>query len=168
MLKAAGHWWSQANLENGVGWLYAHLGQYDQALDHCQRALTLHRESGNRAGAGDTLDSLGFIYLHLGDLAQARARYEQAIDAFREIGGSFGEGSSLAGLGDVLLRAGDLEAARSRYLQAAAILDAVPHSLADDVRGKLADLADRPDRDPGPGDHHPDRAPMPGAATTAG
>ena len=33
MLKAAGHWWTQANLENGVGWLYAHLGQYDQALE---------------------------------------------------------------------------------------------------------------------------------------
>jgi tetratricopeptide (TPR) repeat protein len=31
MLKAAGHWWTQATLENGVGWLYAHLGQYDQA-----------------------------------------------------------------------------------------------------------------------------------------
>jgi DNA-binding SARP family transcriptional activator/Tfp pilus assembly protein PilF len=167
MVKAAGHWWTQANLENGVGWLYAHLGQYDQALDHCQRALTLHRESGNRGGAADTLDSLGFIYLHLGDLAEARARYEQAIDAYREIGRSFGEGSSLAGLGDVLLRAGDLEAARPRYLQAAAILDAVPHPLGDDVRGKLADLADRPDCDPPPGDHHPDRGPMPEAATTA-
>jgi DNA-binding SARP family transcriptional activator/tetratricopeptide (TPR) repeat protein len=167
MVKAAGHWWTQANLENGVGWLYAHMGQYDQALDHCQRALALHRESGNRGGAADTLDSLGFIYLHLGDLAEARARYEQAIDAYREIGGSFGEGSSLAGLGDVLLRAGDLEAARPRYLQAAAILDAVPHPLAADVRGKLADLADRPDCDPTPGDHHPDRAPMPEAATTA-
>ena len=102
MLKAAGHWWTQANLENGVGWLYAHLGQYDQALSHCQQALTLHRESGNRGGAADTLDSLGFAYLHLGDLARARAYYEQAIDAFREMGGSFGEGSSLAGLGDVL------------------------------------------------------------------
>ncbi len=72
MLKAAGHWWTQANLENGVGWLYAHLGQYDQALEHCQQALTLHRESGNRGGAADTLDSLGFAYLHLGDLARAR------------------------------------------------------------------------------------------------
>ena len=54
MLKAAGHWWSQGNLENGVGWLYAHLGQYDQALIHCQRALSLHRESGYRGGTADT------------------------------------------------------------------------------------------------------------------
>jgi DNA-binding SARP family transcriptional activator/tetratricopeptide (TPR) repeat protein len=178
MLKAAGHWWIQANLENGVGWLYAHLGQYEDALTHCQRALSLHRESGNRLGAADTLDSIGFVYLHLGDLAQAQIHYEQAIDAYREIGVPFGEGNSLAALGDVLLRGGDLAAARSRYLQAAAILDALPHPLADVVHGKLRDLDEGPDRDPLPEDGHPDAAPLPepghpdrdslpGAATTA-
>jgi DNA-binding SARP family transcriptional activator/tetratricopeptide (TPR) repeat protein len=140
MLKAAGHWWTQATLENGVGWLYAHLGQYDNALSHCQRALSLHRESGHRGGTADTLDSLGYIHLHLGDLAQAQAHYLQAIDAYREIGAPFGEGNSLAGLGDVLLRGGDPDAARALYLQAAAILDALPHPLADVVRGKLNDL----------------------------
>jgi DNA-binding SARP family transcriptional activator/tetratricopeptide (TPR) repeat protein len=145
MLKAAGHWWTQANLENGVGWLYAHLGQYDQALAHCRRALSLHRESGHRAGAADTLDSLGYIHLHLGDLDQAQAHYLQAIDAYREIGAPFGEGNSLAGLGDVLLRGGDPDAARALYLQAAAILDALPHPMADVVRGKLDDLDQDPD-----------------------
>ena len=182
MLKAAGHWWTQATLENGVGWLYAHLGQYDDALTHCQRALSLHRESGHRGGAADTLDSIGFVHLHLGDLQAARAHYEQAIDAYREIGAPFGEGNSLAGLGDVLLRGGDLESARSSYLQAAAILDALPHPLADVVRGKLRDLDEDPeedlDRDPLPGDHHAASDllpgdghaasdPSPGAATTA-
>jgi tetratricopeptide (TPR) repeat protein len=140
MLKAAGHWWTQATLENGVGWLYAHLGQYDDALSHCQRALSLHRESGHRGGAADTLDSLGYVYLHLGDPDQAQAHYQQAIDTYREIGAPFGEGNSLAGLGDVLLRGGDPDAARALYLQAAAILDALPHPLADVVRSKLEDL----------------------------
>ena len=153
MLKAAGHWWTQATLENGVGWLYAHLGQYDDALSHCQRALSLHRESGHRGGAADTLDSLGYVYLHLGDLDQAQAHYLQAIDAYREIGAPFGEGNSLAGLGDVLLRGGDPDAARALYLQAAAILDALPHPLADVVRGKLDDLDQDPDAEPG--DHGP-------------
>jgi len=156
MLKAAGHWWTQATLENGVGWLYAHLGQYSEALTHCQRALSLHRESGHRGGAADTLDSLAFIYLHQGDLTQAQDHYEQAIEAYREIGAPFGEGNSLAGMGDVLLRRGDIDAARSRYLQAAAILDALPHPLADVVRGKLHDLGDQPDDDS-----------VTGAATTA-
>jgi DNA-binding SARP family transcriptional activator/tetratricopeptide (TPR) repeat protein len=145
MLKAAGHWWTQATLENGVGWLYAHLGQYDDALSHCQRALSLHRESGHRGGAADTLDSLGYVYLHLGDLDQAQAHYLQAIDAYREIAAPFGEGNSLAGLGDVLLRAGDPDAARTLYLQAAAILDALPHPLADVIRGKLDNLDQDPD-----------------------
>jgi tetratricopeptide (TPR) repeat protein len=164
MLKAAGHWWTQATLENGVGWLYAHLGQYEEALTHCQRALSLHRESGHRGGAADTLDSLGFVYLHQGDLARAQAHYEQAIDAYREIGAPFGEGNSLAGLGDVLLRAGHVEQARSRYLQAAAILDALPHPLAEVIHGKLRDL----DQDPVPGaEPGPDRDTSPGAATPA-
>jgi tetratricopeptide (TPR) repeat protein len=69
-----------ASLENGVGWLYAHLGQYDQALTHCQRALGLHGESGHRGGAADTLDSLGFVYLKLGDTVQAKLHYTRAVD----------------------------------------------------------------------------------------
>ena len=97
MLKAAWHWWSQGNLENGVGWLYAHLGQYDQALVHCQRALSLHRESGYRGGTADTMDSLGYVYLRLGDIAQAKASYAKAIEAYREIGYDYDEAQSLAG-----------------------------------------------------------------------
>ncbi len=140
MLKAVGHWWTQATLENGVGWLYAHLGQYADALTYCQRALSLHRESGHRGGAADTLDSLGYVYLHLGDLAQAKAHYEQAIEAYRELGAVFGEGNSLAGLGDVLAGEGHAEAARAAYLEAVAVLDTLPHPLADEVRAKLRAL----------------------------
>jgi tetratricopeptide (TPR) repeat protein len=140
MLKAVGHWWTQATLENGVGWLYAHLGQYDQALTHCQRALSLHRDSGHRGGTADTLDSLGYVYLHLGDTGQARAHYAKAIEAYREIGAPFGEGNSLAGLGDVLLAEGDPRAAAAAWRDAVAILDRLPHPLADEIRARLREL----------------------------
>ncbi len=140
MLKAVGHWWTQATLENGVGWLYAHLGQYDRALTHCQRALGLHRDSGHRGGTADTLDSLGYVYLHLGDIAQAKAHYTRAIEAYREIGAPFGEGNSLGGLGDALLAEGDRDGARAAWREAVAILDRLPHPLADEVRAKLSDL----------------------------
>jgi DNA-binding SARP family transcriptional activator/tetratricopeptide (TPR) repeat protein len=146
MVKAAGYWWTQATLENGVGWLYAHLGQYDQAVTHCQRALGLHRDSGHRGGTADTLDSLGFIHRQLGDLARAKAYYRQAIDAYREIGAPFGQGNSLNGLGDVLIAEGDHHGAREAFLAAAAILDTLPHPLADEVRTKLRGLdLDSPD-----------------------
>jgi DNA-binding SARP family transcriptional activator/Tfp pilus assembly protein PilF len=140
MLKAVGHWWTQATLENGVGWLYAHLGQYDRALIHCQRALSLHRDSGHRGGTADTLDSLGYVYLHLGDITEAKSHYTKAIEAYREIGSPFGEGNSLSGLGDALLAEDDGEGARAAWRESVAILDRLPHPLADEVRAKLSDL----------------------------
>ena len=140
MLKAVGHWWTQATLENGVGWLYAHLGQYDQALTHCQRALSLHRDSGHRGGTADTLDSLGFVYLHLGDITQAKAHYTRAVEAYRDIGSPFGEGNSLAGLGDALSAEGDPAAAAAAWREAVAILDRLPHPLAEEIRARLRDL----------------------------
>jgi DNA-binding SARP family transcriptional activator/tetratricopeptide (TPR) repeat protein len=154
MLKAVGHWWTQATLENGVGWLYAHLGQYDQALTHCQRALSLHRESGHRGGAADTLDSLAFVYLKLGDTAQAKAHYTRAVEAYRDITSPFGEGNSLTGLGDALLAEGDRRGAAAAWREAVAILDRLPHPLADDVRARLRDLGDEHDGDEPDGNEH--------------
>jgi DNA-binding SARP family transcriptional activator/tetratricopeptide (TPR) repeat protein len=174
MLKAVGHWWTQATLENGVGWLYAHLGQYDQALTHCQQALSLHRDSGHRGGTADTLDSLGYIYLHLGDFAQAKAHYAKAIEAYREISSPFGVGNSLAGLGDALLAEGAPGAAGAAWREAVAILDRLPHPLADEVRIRLRNLQAEPDHaepDHAEPDHaEPDHAEpdhLTGAATTA-
>ncbi len=140
MLKAVGHWWTQATLENGVGWLYAHLGQYDRALTHCQQALSLHRDSGHRGGTADTMDSLGYVYLHLGDIAQAKAHYHKAIEAYRELGAPFGEANSLTGLGDALLAEGDPGAAEAAWRQAIVILDRLPHPLAEGVRARLCGL----------------------------
>jgi DNA-binding SARP family transcriptional activator/tetratricopeptide (TPR) repeat protein len=163
MLKAVGHWWTQATLENLVGWLYAHLGQYDQALTHCQRALSLHRDSSNRGGTADTLDSLGYVYLHLSDFAQAKAHYAKAIEAYREISSPFGVGNSLAGLGDALLAEGAPSAAGAAWREAVAVLDRLPHPLADEVRVRLRDLASQDL--PEPDLPEPDR--LAGAATTA-
>ena len=169
MLKAVGHWWTQATLENGVGWLYAHLGQYDRALTHCQRALSLHRDSGHRGGTADTLDSLGYVYLHLGDIAAAKTHYTKAIEAYREIGSPFGEGNSLAGLGDALLAEGDPAAAGAAWRESVAILDRLPHPLADEVRARLRALDDQDGREGDePGGAGPaDTGHLTGAATTA-
>jgi tetratricopeptide (TPR) repeat protein len=169
MLKAVGHWWTQATLENGVGWLYAHLGQYDRALTHCQRALSLHRDSGHRGGTADTLDSIAYVYLHLGDIGQAKAHYTKAIEAYREIGAPFGEGNSLRGLGDALLAEGDREAARAAWRESVAILDRLPHPLADEVRAQLSDLSAEEGHQggtaPGAGPGEPGQ--LTGAATAA-
>jgi DNA-binding SARP family transcriptional activator/tetratricopeptide (TPR) repeat protein len=173
MLKAAGFWWAQGNLENTAGWLYAHLGQFDEALAHCQRALGLHRESGYRGGSGDALDSLGFIYRHLGDHAQSREQYGQAVAIYREIGDHFNEGQSLAALGETYAADGDLAAARAAWRRSLAILDRLPHPLADEIRARLegleAGLAAAPSHPDAshPDASHPGPGRLTGAATTA-
>jgi predicted negative regulator of RcsB-dependent stress response len=78
--------------------------------------------------------------LHLADITQAKAHYTRAIEAYREIGAPFGEGNSLGGLGDALLAEGDPEGARAAWRESVAILDRLPHPLADEVRVKLSDL----------------------------
>jgi len=169
MLKAVGHWWTQATLENGVGWLYAHLGQYDRALTHCQRALSLHRDSGHRGGTADTLDSLGYVYLHLSDIAAAKTHYTKAIEAYRELAAPFGEGNSLAGLGDALLAEGDLGAAEAAWRESVAILDRLPHPLAEEVRARLQalDAEDGHGREEQGGADSADTGHLTGAATAA-
>ncbi len=108
--------------ENAVGWLYAHLGQYAEALRHCEHALDLHRESGSRTGAADTLDSIAFVYEQLGDTVRALAHYEQALDIYRGIGDPEGESRGLIMLGDVQFAAGQRSAAERSWRQAAEVL----------------------------------------------
>jgi DNA-binding SARP family transcriptional activator/tetratricopeptide (TPR) repeat protein len=140
VLRAAGHRWAQGTLENTAGWMFAHLGQYAEALTHCRRALALHRESGNRGGAADALRGLGFVHRHLGHYLVSAEHYQQAAAVYREIGDALGEGQAMAGLGDMHADEGNLTAARAALFSAAAILDTVPHRLAEEVRARLHDL----------------------------
>lgn len=140
MVRAVGHWWTQGVLEEGAGRLYAMMGEYNEGLAHCERALALYRESCSPSGAAGTLASIGFIYLRRGDLIRARSFYEQAIAAFRELGELFGEAEALDGLGDTMLATGETDAARATWIAAKKIVDDISHPLADQVTTKLAAL----------------------------
>jgi tetratricopeptide (TPR) repeat protein len=124
--------------------MYAHLGEQQQAMAHCQRALGLHREAGARFGQGDTLVSIGYIYTQIGDFAQARSSYQQALDVFRDIGAPIAEADALTGLGEVLAEEGDVTAARDAWTAAEQILDQFAHPDAVGVRAKLAALEEQP------------------------
>jgi tetratricopeptide (TPR) repeat protein len=139
-VEANGHWQLQGTLENTVGWLYGHLGQFDQALAHCQRAHVMHRESGNRGGQGCALDNMAYIYRQRGDFVQSSAYYEQAIAVYRDYGAPVDEARALIRLGESLFAAGDAAPARAAWRQAEA-MGRLSHPLADDVRVKLATLA---------------------------
>lgn len=137
IVKALGHWQTQGPVENCIGWQYAMLGQYDQALAHCQLALALLRESGNSAATADTLDSLGLIYAKLGDNTTAKEYYNRAIELSRELGVPYGEAQSLSALGDVFADEGDTKGACAAWLRALTIMETLRHPRAEKVKAKL-------------------------------
>lgn len=136
----------EASALNGVGWFRAQLGDYDQALLDCQRALTLHHQTGNRNGQASTWDSLGFIHHHRGDTRQAIACYEHALATNRELGDRHSQTTTLDRLGDTYRDSGDLRAAGEAWQAALDILSQLNHPDAGPVRGKLRQLRDEKSR----------------------
>ncbi|HTU06968.1 MAG TPA: tetratricopeptide repeat protein, partial [Trebonia sp.] len=117
------------------------LGRHAEALRHCRRALELHRESGSRSGAADTLDSIGYAYVGLANYDQAAAHYEQALDIYREIGDAESQASTLTRLGEAQLAAGLTARARHSWERSLALLSQVPGADTREVRGRLGELA---------------------------
>jgi DNA-binding SARP family transcriptional activator/tetratricopeptide (TPR) repeat protein len=125
---------------NYVGWEHAKLGNYQAALDHCQQALVVSQQIGQRLGEASTWDSLGYIHHRRGDHRQAASCYQHALERFRELGNRYLEAETLTNLGDSYLAAGEPDAARTAWRRAAAILDQLDHPDAAQVRGKLDSL----------------------------
>jgi tetratricopeptide (TPR) repeat protein len=108
----------EAEARNAVGWYAARLGDYDTARDHCEAALTLHREHGDRAGEAGTLDSLGFIEHQSGNHVRAIERYRQALDLLHDLDYSYHVPTTLDALGQPHAALGQYDEARAAWRQA--------------------------------------------------
>jgi tetratricopeptide (TPR) repeat protein len=121
-----------------IGWHYANLGEYEQALELCEEALALVRQTGDRYGEAQILDSLGYVHHRLGQLPRAISRYRRAAALISQFGDLESEGKTLDDLGDCLSAAGDARAARQAWRRALALLDEVGDPAAELIRAKLA------------------------------
>ncbi|GAA1694833.1 hypothetical protein GCM10009830_48330 [Glycomyces endophyticus] len=143
LFETAGNRTGVARGLNVVGWFHAMLGEYDEALVYCERALEACRDLDPRERGvlePKVWDSLGLVHHRLGDFARARGYYRLTLDRNRELRDRIGEGEALACLGDLHRSSGDPDAAREAWRDALAILTDLGHTAAADVRGKLADL----------------------------
>ena len=132
----------QAQVLNAAGWYQILLGRYKEALDSCEQALALSRDTGDLYAEAATLDSLGYAYDRLGDHGSAVTHFRRALDLQQTAGGYFYlQTLTLTHLGDAYQAAGDATAARDAWRQALVILDDLEHPDADKVRDKLRDLA---------------------------
>jgi tetratricopeptide (TPR) repeat protein len=139
LFGAAGHRPGQAMSLNDIGYCHALLGQYAQAIECCERALTAIRLAGEPHWEAATWDSLGYIHHQLGDHDQAIACYERSVAMWRDLADRFNEADTLDQLGNVQRSAGDLGAARLTWTRALDIFDEIDHPDGDQLRAKLDD-----------------------------
>ncbi|HET7247570.1 MAG TPA: BTAD domain-containing putative transcriptional regulator [Streptosporangiaceae bacterium] len=137
LYRAAGNERAQLLVLNDVGYAHALLGDYEQALSCCERALAAGEDFGEHDWVKATLDSLGYIHHRLGHYEPAMAYYDRSIEYCRELADRYDEAETLVNLGDVYDSAGDLPRARRTWTQALRIFEEIDHPDRDKVRAKL-------------------------------
>ena len=96
-------------------------GRMEDAREHYEGALAIHREVGDRRNEGIVLQSLGTLYRGQGRMEEACEHYERALAIHREVGNRRDEGIVLGGLGNLHLLQGRMEEACEHYERALAI-----------------------------------------------
>jgi DNA-binding SARP family transcriptional activator len=137
LYRAAGNERAQLLVLNDIGYAHALLGDYEQALSCCERALAAGEDFGEHDWVKATLHSLGYIHHRLGDYGPAIAYYDRSIEYCRELEDRYDEAETLVSLGDVYHSAGDLPRARRAWTQALRIFEEIGHPDRDNVRAKL-------------------------------
>ena len=74
-------------------------GDAAQAIDHYLAALSIARETHDRAVEGEVCHSLGMIYRNIGDYPKAIAYHDMRLAIANEIGDSAGQGNAYLSLG---------------------------------------------------------------------
>jgi predicted ATPase/DNA-binding XRE family transcriptional regulator len=91
--------------------LLSAMGQFEEALPHCEEAVALQRRIGDEEGLAASLSSLGIIMQFRDDLAHSKAAHEESLAIRRRIGDEPGVASSLSNLASIAFTHGDLSEA---------------------------------------------------------
>lgn len=95
--------------------------QFDQALDHAQRARRLHHAAGNLSGEANALVTWGRIQLDQGDTAQALENLQEALSLSRRALNEDVEAQALFNLARLYMLRGEYEAALRAFKEVKAI-----------------------------------------------
>jgi tetratricopeptide (TPR) repeat protein len=106
------------DLDYHLGEIYEAFGDYDQAVEHHQRALAGAQSVGDLAMQGRVLDRLGNAHYRIEDYARARDLYEDALRIHSETKNLPMQKNELIRLGDITSRLGDPEASLKHFQRA--------------------------------------------------
>lgn len=124
-----------------MGSLHHGLGEQQAALDYYQRALSLRKATGDKAGEELTLSQIGIVYEHIGDTEAAIDYYEQALAIAIESGHDEARASNLNSLGATYSAIGEVDTALDYYQQAlAAVSDIEDIFLEATIRNNIGNI----------------------------
>ena len=130
-----------AKMLNGVGYMLAQQGEYQQALAYCEQGLAMYRELAseplNEAAAWD---SVGYVLLNLGRYDEAISALRTAVGLIEELRPGYYQTTMLIHLGDAYHAAGVPTQARNAWQKALDILEDLKHTDACVSSSHLAPL----------------------------
>jgi DNA-binding winged helix-turn-helix (wHTH) protein/tetratricopeptide (TPR) repeat protein len=137
--KTAGSRLIMAHARKGQCWVFAHLGQLENAIAACRESTDLYAAAGDRheeaASLRATADALGET-----DAAESIRLYQRAQTLFREIGSERGAAGVLNNLGLIYEAQGDPATAEKMHRQALASFRLVDDKNAQSkALGNIAD-----------------------------
>jgi tetratricopeptide (TPR) repeat protein len=124
---------------SSLAWAERAAGKMREAQSHCEAALAIAREMGDRPAEARRLRQLGMLHLEQGRTEEARSCFEAALGIHRDVGIRGFEGVLRIHLGVLDRRKGRLEEARVHYEAALALARKEGHQrLEGTALGNLA------------------------------
>lgn len=105
-----------ADAQRNFGMIDFRLGEYEQSLNHLQKAYEVYRELGMKRGEARTTGNIGLILRALGQYEQAVSYFQECQDICKDIDDRLGEARVCGNLGLVYRDLRDVEQALS-YLK---------------------------------------------------
>jgi len=103
---------------NNLAYIEENKSNNPGAIQSYEKALSIFRSIGDRAGEAMCLTNLGFISKKTGDLSGAIAYYEQSVEINKVINNQVGSFAAVNNLGLALFTLGDVKKALACYFEA--------------------------------------------------
>lgn len=116
---------SLAVANEGLGDVFAAVGDYPEALAHLLKALTHREETSDLEVIGNLLGKIGVVHGKAGELDQAFRYLTESLVTHRDVGNAEMEVQTIRNLGEIHYARGDMDQALDCGLRALAVYEAL-------------------------------------------
>ena len=141
-----GHAGSEAECLIRLGEVYLELGRYDHAAGNFKQAQAVFRDTSDPVMEAGALNGLGNVLVQIGETDKAPANHAAALRLASGAGTPLQQANAHSGLARACHADGDSSQARHHWQQALTRYAAIGAPEADEIRARLAIIADDGDK----------------------